>query len=140
MHFTEALAHRYLEGFKLPPGVKLEELSEDLLDPMPEKPKMHHLVYAGPDKAQLFIPVELVKTWQSNMIFRDRFCAWLDNFTKKYAIADEKVVAASVEPTANTPGKKRKFAESDIDDTPMKCKKLDSTVLVDSKVITNPCF
>ena len=47
----DMLSARMLEGQTLlPNGQRLPELSEDMLDKMPEKPTMHHLVISDEDK------------------------------------------------------------------------------------------
>ena len=67
-----------------------QEISSDLLEPLPTLPIMNLLVTTGEAEfKKLQIPHHLVKKWRADDEFGDEFGKWLDGFCEKYSVTEE---------------------------------------------------
>ncbi|CAK0897612.1 unnamed protein product [Prorocentrum cordatum] len=57
------------------------KVSDDLLEPFPQQPRLNKLIIGGADKDRLLLPASIVKQWQFDPTFGPEFVDWLNKWT-----------------------------------------------------------
>ena len=104
------------------------KMSEDLLEPFPQLPKMNKLIIGGPDKDRLYLPANIVKQWQFDSTFGGEFTEWLNTWTQKYSVVDEG------QPIEDLSAKKRAHG-GDEEETPSKKPRVSDQRIVEASKI-----
>lgn len=97
-HILESLVEAYVDGTATLPVKAEKDVNEDLLEPIPQLPKMNLLVVGGPEKNRLQCPISLVKEWQFHPTFGKEFVAWLEGFLADYKLVEEEEAEGSPNP------------------------------------------
>lgn len=113
----------------MPNGAKLaKEVPNDLLDPLPQLPKLNVLVTVNEKEADsettLQLPIAIVKQWANHPEFGKQFTSWLDKFSEKYTVIDPSQAAPEPKPGEKRPGQGHEGTPP-----PKKAKSLPSTLV-----------
>lgn len=125
----EFLQSAVLEGkLEIPGFPKLNtKISDDLLEPFPQQPRLNKLIIGGENKDRLLLPASIVKQWQFDPTFGPEFVEWLNKWSLTYAVVDEAQ-------EAGTPGKRPPGGEEE--EPSPKRPRISDKYIVDASKIT----